>query len=263
MNKLQAYRRVITNAMVMTWKHNMIDGFIIFTVLIQPMLVALLALWMLRGKGEEYIIYVIVGSGMTGLWSSLLFISGNSINMERWFGTLETLTGIPTPLQIITFGKVLANVLQSMVSMIGTYALVSFIFGYPLAVAMPFHFAVSLLLVIVSFIAFGLVLAPLFILNPQIQQLQNGFEFPVYILSGFLFPILMLPAWTIPFSYALPTYWAARALHAAGQGAEGTAYIHLAWLVMAGLTAVYLLGSSREFRFMIRKAKRDATLDTR
>jgi len=263
MNKFRAYRRVITNAMVMTWKHNLIDGFIIFTILIQPMLIAILALWMLRGKGEEYVIYVVIGSGMTGLWSSLLFISGNSINMERWFGTLETLTGIPTPLQIITFGKVLANVMQSIISMIGTYTLVSFIFGCPLHIAMPFHFAVSLLLVIVAFIAFGLVLSPLFILNPQIQQLQNGFEFPIYILSGFLFPILLLPAWTTPLSYILPTYWAARALHASGRGSEGAGYIHIAWLILAGLTALYILVSSKEFRFMILKAKRDATLDTR
>jgi len=263
MRKVKAYRRVITSAMIMTWKHNMIDGFIIFTVLIQPMLVAILALWMLRGKGSEYIIYVVIGSGMTGLWSSLLFISGNSINMERWFGTLETLTGIPTPLEIITFGKVLANVIQSIISMIATYTLASFIFGYPLSVAMPLYFILSLLLVMVAFIAFGLVLAPLFILNPQIQQLQNGLEFPVYILSGFLFPILLLPSWTTPISYVLPTYWAARALHAAGKGDQSLGYIHLAWLILVGLTIVYLLASSREFRFMILKAKRDATLDTR
>ena len=263
MKKLKAYGRIISGAMIMTWKHNLIDGFIIFTIFIQPLLVAILGLWMLEGKGGDYAIYVVVGSGMTGLWSSLLFISGNSVNMERWFGTLETLTGIPTPLQVIIFGKVLANVIQSILSMIGTYALVSVIFGYPLTVAMPFQFFVSLLMVMVSFIAFGLIIAPLFVLNPQIAQLQNGFEFPIFILSGFLFPILMLPSWTTPISWALPTYWAARALHAAGEGVEPVESIRMAWLILAGLSLLYFLASSGEFRFMIRKAKRDATLDTR
>ena len=58
----------------------MMDLFIIFTVLVQPLIIALLALWMLKDKGRDYAIFVVVGSGMTGLWSSLLFIGGNSIN---------------------------------------------------------------------------------------------------------------------------------------------------------------------------------------
>ena len=253
--------RTIGTTMRLTYKQNMIDGFVLFTLFVQPFLVALLALWMLRGKGEEYAIFVVVGSGMSGLWSSLLFVSGNSINIERWFGTLETLTGVPTPLQVVVLGKTLANVLQSVLSMVGTYLLVSLIFGYPLSVAMPGPFFLSVVFIIVAFIAFGLVISPLFVLNPMIQQFQNGIEFPVFILSGFLFPILMLPGWTRGLSYALPTYWAARALHAAARATEPIESIRHSWLILSGLAAVFFAFSVWLFRATVRKAKINATLD--
>lgn len=90
--------RTIFTVAEMTLRQNVMDLFIIFMVLVQPMLIAILALAMLRDKGQEYILFVVVGSGMTGIWSSLLFISGNSINVERWSGTLESLVGMPTSL---------------------------------------------------------------------------------------------------------------------------------------------------------------------
>ena len=82
----------------MTLRSNVMDSFVLFRLLVQPLIIALLALWMLQDRGGSYAIFVVVGSGMTGLWSSLLFVSGNSITVERWIGTLEALVGVPTPL---------------------------------------------------------------------------------------------------------------------------------------------------------------------
>lgn len=245
----------------MTFRQQVMDLFIVFTVLIQPMLIALLALWILRDKGNEYAMFVVVGSGMTGLWSSLLFVCGNSINFERWSGTLETLVGVPTPLEIIVFGKNVANVFQSLVSMVVSYALAALLFDYTLRVDQPLLFAISLALTVISFISFGLIIAPIFVMNPNVQQWQNAMEFPVYILSGFLFPIALLPGWTTPLSYLLPPYWAARALHATSSGGAGFDEILLSWGMMLLFSAIYFLIASRLFRRMLVKARTDATLD--
>ncbi len=84
----------------MTFRLQVTDSFILFTILLQPLIIAVLGLWMLKDKGPDIGMFVIIGSGMTGLWSSLLFISGGNINFERWVGTLE-LTGCrPHPLRI-------------------------------------------------------------------------------------------------------------------------------------------------------------------
>jgi ABC-2 type transport system permease protein len=262
-NELKYKIRIVLASMKLAFQHNMIDGFIIFTILVQPLLVAILALWMLQGKGPEYTVYIVVGSGMSGLWSSLLFVSGNAVNAERRFGTLETLTGVPAPLQLIIFGKTLANVLQSLLSMIGTYILASSILGYPVSIAMPGFFFASIIFTLFAFISFGLIISPVFILSPEIQQLQNGFEFPVFILSGFLFPILLLPGWLQPFSYLLPTYWAANALHISSRASGTAAEILLSWGILFISSLFFFWASSRIFNFMIRKAREAATLDTR
>lgn len=253
--------KVIPRVMEMTFKQNLTDGFVIFTVFIQPLLVALLGLWMLQDKGPDYGIYIVVGSGMAGLWSSLVFMSGNAVNVERWFGTLETLVGVPTPLAAIVFGKNLAHVIQSLISMVFCYILASAVFGYPLAVEMPGAFIVSVFAVVLSFICFGLVISPIFVLNPQVAAFQNGIEFPVYVVSGFLFPIAMLPVWTVPISYALPTYWAARAMHAAARASEPMGSIVLSWLVLLVTSGAYVVIGSLLFRKFITRAKEKATLD--
>jgi ABC-2 type transport system permease protein len=252
--------RVVAAAFEMQIKQAATDLFIIFAVLIQPMIIAILALWMLKDKGSEYAIFVVVGSGMTGIWSSLLFACGNSITHERWIGTLESIAGVPTHLSVIIFGKNLANVVQSLSSMVMSYTLAALLFQYPLRIDQPLLFVISLAFMVVSFVSFGLVIAPIFIINPSVQSWQNALEFPVYILSGFLFPILLLPNWTTPLSYVLAPYWAARALHGASSGAATQAEIFLSWGMMLVLAVIYLVISRELFRIMLRKARVDATL---
>ena len=79
-HKLRHYGRAVVAAFEMTLRQNMMDLFILFTALIQPLVIALLALWMLREQGGDYAIFVVVGSGMTGLWSIVLFIGGFMIS---------------------------------------------------------------------------------------------------------------------------------------------------------------------------------------
>lgn len=253
--------RTVLMVAEMTLRHSAVDGFVVFTVVVQPLLIALLGLWMLQGKGQEYALFVVVGSGMTGLWSSLLFISGNSINIERWSGTLETLVGVPTPLEVIVFGKNLANVGQSLISMVFSYLLAAWLFGYRLELAQPILFVISLLLAVVAFISFGLIIAPIFVMNPAVQHWQNAMEFPIYILSGFLFPIALLPGWTTPFSYLLPPYWAARALHGTSSGSAGLNEVLFAWSMLVLFSLIDLFVASRLFQVMLVKARSDATLD--
>ena len=245
----------------MTFRQQVMDTFILFTVIVQPLIIAILALWMLRDTGGDYVMFVVVGSGLTGLWSSLLFVSGNSINIERWSGTLETLVGVPTAMEVIVFGKNLANVGQSLLSMTASYLLATILFGYNLYVDQPLLFVISLFLTIIAFISFGLVLAPIFVMNPSVAQWQNAMEFPIYILCGFLFPIAMLPNWTTPISYILPPYWAARALHGTSTGGYSLDEVLLSWGLMVFFSVIYFFISGRLFRLMLVKARKDATLD--
>jgi ABC-2 type transport system permease protein len=243
-----------------TFRLQVMDSFILFGILVQPLIIAILAMWMLKDKGADAAVFVVVGSGMTGLWSSLLFVSGNSINDERWEGTLESLIAVPTPLDIIIFGKNLANVIQSLLSMIASYIFVALLFHYPIHLANPLLFFISLIFTVIAFISFGLIIAPIFLVSPGVQRFQNAMEFPVYILSGFLFPIALLPGWTTPVSYLLPTYWAAQALHGASEGTASPQQIFFYWGMLVVFSIVYLVLANRLFARVLVKARSDASL---
>jgi ABC-2 type transport system permease protein len=257
---LAKYWRTILIVAEMTIRQQLMDGFILFTVLFQPIIIALLGLWMLKDKGADAAMFVVVGSGLTGLWSSLLFISGNSINAERWSGTLESLVALPTPFEVIVFGKNLANVIQSLLSMVLGYLVAAFAFGYSLEAQQPLLFTVSVIFAVVAFISFGLIIAPIFVMNPGVRAWQNAMEFPIYVLCGFLFPIALLPGWTTPVSYLLPPYWAAVALHGTSTGGASLNQTLFAWGMMLLFSLINLLIASRLFKLMIYKARADATL---
>jgi ABC-2 type transport system permease protein len=259
-NIFRYWRTILTVAEV-TLRHQFNDSFILFAILVQPLIIAVLALFMLKDTAVNAAMFVVVGSGLTGLWSSLLFISGNSINVERWQGTLESLVGMPTPFDVIVFGKNLANVAQSLLSMVVAYLLAALFFGYSLHMDQPLLFFLSLLLSVFAFISFGLVIAPIFVMYREVQQWQNAMEYPVYILAGFLFPVLLLPGWTTPISYILPPYWAAIALHGTSTAGAPVDQTLFAWGMMLLLSVIYLLIASRLFRVMLYKARVDATLD--
>jgi ABC-2 type transport system permease protein len=259
--KFKQHLRVVFLAFEMALRHSATDLFIIFGVVFQPLIVAVLGLYMLQGRGEDYAIFVVVGSGLTGLWTSLLFISGNSINQERWTGTLEMLVGVPTPLIVVALGKNLAYVLQSFLSMAVAYVLAAILFGAQLQVTNPGYFVISILFTILAFVSFGLVIAPLFVMNPEVRRWQNGLEYPVYILSGFLFPVLLLPGWTTPLSKILAPYWAAQALHASTTGDPTLQTMLGYWGVMLLYSLIYLAISGTLFRRMLVRARREATLN--
>jgi len=254
------YWRTILIVAEMNLRQQMTDGFVIFTVLLQPIIIALLGLWMLQDKGADAAVFVVVGSGLTGLWSSLLFISGGSINWERWSGTLESMVAIPTPFEVIIFGKNLANVVQSLLSMVLGYFIAAYAFGYALEFQQPLLFVASVILSVIAFISFGLVIAPIFVMSPGVRAWQNAMEFPVYVLCGFLFPIALLPGWTTPVSYLLPPYWAAIALHGTSTGGAPIEKTLFAWGMMLLFSAVDLFIASRLFKLMLYKARADATL---
>jgi len=257
---LKAYIRVIKLAFIFTLKQAMTDAFVIFGIFVQPLLIAIMALFILGEQGDEVAIFIVVGSGLTGLWDSVLFQSGSSITRERWTGTLEALVGMPTPLGVIVFGKSLAFVTQALGSMIVAYTFASIFFGYPLSIEAPTLFIISVVMTVLSLVCLGLVLATLFVLNPDMQRWSNGLEFPVFILAGFLFPIAILPQWTTPISYILAPYWAAVALHMSSSTTPGILEIGLPWAMMTLLGTIYLFLAFWLFRKMLFKARVDATL---
>lgn len=252
--------RVVWTVFCLHLKQMATDNFVLFPVIVQPLIVALLAIYMLRGTPGFQGIYAIVGSALAGLWSGTIYVSCRGLETERWAGTLEAIIGSPTHVAVIIMSKALATVTLSLGSMLLSYPLAAIFFGYRLTIAEPFAFAVSLLLTVVALVSLGLLIAPIISMNPGSFIWANAVEFPVYMAGGFLFPVLMLPAWTRPLSYALAPYWAARALHTTSSGGASLGEMLLCWGVLVASSIVYWFISALLFRTFLRRAREQATL---
>jgi ABC-2 type transport system permease protein len=252
--------RVIRTTFELDLKQQAVDLFMVFGVVIQPLLIAIMAIYMLLERDASRGIYVVVGSGMTGLWTSLLFRGTFNINAERFMGTLEGIVASPSALATVVIGKTLASVTLSLLSMIFSYSLASLVFHFSLSVAQPVPFVLSVLVMVLAFISFGLLISPLMAVNLSLSGWVNALEYPMYILGGFLFPILLLPGWSNPLSYVLAPYWAARVLHATSSGVATPADILLSWAMMLLLGSVYVAASYRLFKVVLHRARVDATL---
>ncbi|WP_240799343.1 ABC transporter permease [Streptomyces sp. A0958] len=140
-----------------------------------------------------------------GIWSSALFGSGGAVQNQRWLGTLETLVASPTSLSLVLLPITLAT------AVIGTYAMGATViwgavlFDVPLDCAHPVLCLVAVPVCVLSLGMTGLLLAATFVLLRNANALANPLDAPVWLLSGMLVPVTVLPDWTRPISWALPT----------------------------------------------------------
>ena len=226
--------------------------FMLFILLLQPFFIAITAIFMLRNQAGFEPVYVVVGAGLSGLFSMALFTGTNAVTRERSQGNLELLEASPAPLMVIMGGKMAGNLVVALASIVVTYVVGAGLFQYPIAVDQPASFAVSMLMALFSLWAMGMLFAPLSILWPPVEQFFGGLEYPVFILCGFLFPVALLPGWFLPFSYALPPYWAARALQGSSLGTLQFDDIVLAWLILLATSGMLLVMAAILFRIFLR-----------
>jgi ABC-2 type transport system permease protein len=236
-----------------------VHPFMLFSAIVQPFFIAVTVMFMLRERPDFAPIFVVVGSALSGLWTVALFDGNWIIAGERWRGTLELLAGSPTPLMLIIAGRLIGTMAFSLISLVLSYVIGAWLFGYSLAIEDPAGFVISLAFALAALWATALLFAPLGILWRTVSQVINVLEYPVYIFGGFLFPILLLPAWSHGISYALPPYWAAVALHETSSGASATP-IALVWAVLVLSTVVTVLLARPLFALVLRRASRDGTL---
>src|SRR3712207_2903951 len=184
-----------------------------------PLLIASVAYFMFRaGAREGTLLYVTLGAGVMGFWSSTLFGSGGAIQWQRWQGTLETLVGAPTPFVLVLVPLTVAT------STIGVYSLGATLlwgrlaFGIPLRLEHPLLFVAAIPATVLSLGLLGLVLASTFVLYRHANALANLLEYPIWLVTGLLVPLSLLPGWVSPIGWALAPTWGMNALRESALG---------------------------------------------
>lgn len=222
--------------------------------LVFPVIFAAIGLFVLTSSGYARVAYGVLGGGVIGFWSVTYLDGGNSIQEERWNGTLEQIFAVPTPLFVIVIGKILGSLLLGLLAFIPTIALAYFGFHAVLPALDPLRFAVSLGVLSFSFFVIAVALTPLFAISRSAFTVLNGLELGVYGLCGFMFPVSQLPQWLQPISYAMSPTWATRALYASAAPSVSSDIAGW-WLAALGLSALYLVVSVLLYRFVEVRAR--------
>ena len=230
--------------------------FILISVL-QPIIFASIAFFMVEaGAREGTQLYVALGAGLMGMWSSTLFGSGGAIQWQRWQGTLELLVGAPPRFILTMLLLTIATATTGLYVGVATLFLGWALFDVPLELEHPWLFALALPATTIGLGLLGLVLASTFVLYRHASAFSNLLEYPVWLVSGLLVPVALLPAWAEPVSWVLAPTWGVKAVRESALGGEPG----LAIAMFALLSLAYLgLGTLTMANFE-RLARKRATL---
>ena len=224
--------------------------------LVFPLLFAAVGLYVLSGPAttSSHLVYGVLGGGLIGYWSIAYIDAGNSIQDERWNGTLEQVFATPTPLVVILLGKVCGGLLFGLLSFLPTAALAYFGFHAVLPNLDAGRFVISLGVLTFSFFCIAITLAPLFAMWRWAFSMLNGFELGVYVLCGFMFPVAVLAPWAQGVAGVLGPTWAVRALYASTV-AGGAHDFTLWWGAATVLSLAYLVGAYFLYALVERQAR--------
>jgi ABC-type multidrug transport system permease subunit len=236
------------------------DGFVLVTIVVQPLVYALLIAYMLRGLTNAVsVTYAVMAGTLMSLWVASLYRGTVTIIHERQAGMLELLVTAPLPFLVPLLANHVASVGLAAMSLVLTYALASAATGGAILIANPPAFLLTFLLGLGAFVALGLWFATATILNPEVRALSGGLEILGYLLGGFAFPAETLPSWLRVASSVFPPYWVSLGLQKAsiGQGSWSFAKIWLGILILAavyGAAALYML------RIVLIRTRQEGTL---
>ncbi len=213
-----------------------------YCLLVDPIFFALITYMIYKDSSvENFIAYVILGTGLSSLFNNIVFSSAGDIDRERYMGTLEMIFTAPGGFRNIILGKIIGNTLLGLLSMLVVVVFLNIFFGVNMKIASPMFFVMAMLLSVVSFIAISLIMAAIFTLSRNSRGLMNCISYPVMILCGFYFPITILPEWSRVFSYILSPTWAVKLLREAVYGIKDYSSFYMESGILLALSAAYIV----------------------
>ncbi|MEV6987452.1 ABC transporter permease [Sphaerisporangium sp. NPDC051017] len=260
MNAIGALRG-ITSFLTATWfhMHDLTRDRSDFALnLINPLFYACIAyLLHAAGDGKRNLADLIIGAGLMGMWSSIMFGAGTVIKMQRLQGTLEFLLGSPKRFSSVVAPITTAVSLLGAASMLVTYLWgVAFMDVRIVLERIPgMLFVVTVLTVAMG--AFGLLVAALFVQARRAESMASPMIAPLWMVSGIMVPVTDLVEQLRPVSRFLPTSWGAEALRAANAGSSFLPA--LGWCAITG--SVYLLAGSWLVNLVAKRSRHNGELN--
>jgi ABC-2 type transport system permease protein len=183
----------------------------------------------------DALLYASLGAAVMGIWGATSTSAGSAMQRERRHGTLELLVAAPVDFALVPTTIALATV--GIYSMVATLVWGRLLFGIELTIEHPLLFALAIPATIVSIGALGFLMAVSFVRYRRAWALGNMFEYPVWLVCGFLVPLSLFPGWVRPISWVLAPTWGVTAIRESALGGESLPDIAMC----LGLGSLYVL----------------------
>jgi ABC-2 type transport system permease protein len=204
---------------------------------IYPLFFATTAFFVFRaGDSPRTLIYASLGAAVMGMWSSVSTSAGSAMQRERWWGTLELLVSAPRHFSLVLLPSTLGLATVGVYNLVATLLWGRFAFGIHLTIEHPLLFALSIVGTVISFAGLGFLFAVSFVRFRAAWVLGNFFEYPVWLICGFLVPLALLPTWVHPIAWVLAPTWGMNAIRESALG--GTPLPDLLLCLALGLAYV-------------------------
>ena len=204
---------------------------------VYPLFFATVAFFVFRaGHSPRTLVYASFGAAVMGMWSSVSTSAGSAMQRERWWGTLELLVAAPRHFALVLLPTTLGLASVGVYNLVATLVWGRLLFGIDLTIEHPLAFALAIVATVVSFAGLGFLFAVSFVRFRAAWVLGNFFEYPIWLICGFLVPLALLPGWVRPIAWALAPTWGMNALRESALG--GTPLPDLA--LCLGLGAAYV-----------------------
>lgn len=231
---------IIKSTMILQMKNTFVRPMFRFCLLVNPIINTILMYEMfINSKNQDLTSYVILGSGLMGLWTCICFSSAGDINRERANGTLPLIFVSPADFGLIITGKIFGNTLLSLLSIVISFLTAIILFRIKISIAFPLCFLIAFISTVICFVIVSMFIAYLLTLSRKTQLYMNCIEIPILILCGFVFPVELLPTYVQYLSNILAPTWAIRLLRMSISGTtiEAFTYTLLTLVIIMGIYA--------------------------
>ena len=224
---------------------------------VYPMFFATSIFFLYRENGDQAaLVSAAVGASCMGVWSAVSTTASTTLQGERRQGTLELLVGSPRPFSLVVVPATVSMATIGLWSLVATLLWGRLVFAIPISFDQPLVFVVAALVLALSLGLVGFLQAVSSVRYRSAWALGSLFEFPVWLICGFLVPLSILPDWVRPISWLLPPTWGVAAVRDAALGGDAWPDIALCLLTGAAYAVVGALLSRR----LVDSARVHATL---
>lgn len=181
---------------------------------IQPAIFSAVGMVLSRaaGKVAPDLVYTVIGGGILGMWSGMVFTSTYDIRNDRRDGILELLIASPTSLRRIEGVRTFTNIIASLASLLVAVGAAVAIFHFSFIGINFSRLILAVVMLLFSLWSLGVFLANFLAWSRLSGSLVDFLELPMAFLCGFMYPLRVLPIWLQGISTFVPVRWALQAL---------------------------------------------------